>query len=75
MIKPRRIKNPDPKKAPTMVVLHALSEKTQNGLPELQGWVEKRRVTSPHIYQKRWLIVAKPYLLWSKNEKHIDELS
>lgn len=72
--KSKRPSVPNPKKAPTMVVLHALTEKTQ-GLPDLKGWVEKRRDSRPFTYQKRWLIVAKPYLLWTKNERQLDELS
>lgn len=59
---------------PTMVILHTLHHETQF-LPDLADFLEKKRHAKPFIYQKRWVIVAKPYILWSKNQIEIEELS
>lgn len=59
-------------KLPTMVQIHTISEESQD-LPELEGWLEKKRGHSPKIYQKKWVVVAKPYILWSDKKTHIDD--
>ena len=58
---------------PTMVVLHTLHHQTQL-LPQLCNFLEKKRHKKPFIYKKRWVIVAKPYILWSKQVIDINEL-
>ena len=61
-------------KAPTIVRYHELTSATKE-LPVLEAWLLKKRLKKPHIYQKRWVIVAKPYVLWNKTQKSIQELS
>ena len=36
-------------------------------LPELSGWMEKQSATGFKSWQKRWIIVRKTHMLWSKN--------
>ena len=38
-------------------------------LPSLEGWLEKKKATAPWSWQKRWVVVAGSYILWSDKQQ------
>lgn len=57
---------------PLMVQFHTLKDDAHE-LPTLQGWLEKKRSKTPHIFQKRWVVVTNMYILWDKTEKYVEQ--
>ena len=44
-------------------------------LPELEGWLEKRKPRPPYQWQKRWVIVKETHILWSDKQRSIQDPS
>ena len=42
-------------------------------LPQLSGWMEKKSATGFRSWQKRWIIVRKTHILWSKQMMDTDD--
>ena len=47
----------------------------KDALPTLRGFLEKKRPQPPYVFQKRWVIVEQPYILWNDEKQFIKELS
>ena len=63
---------PQMAKVTTIMKLDNLSDETRE-LPPLLGYLDKRRNKAPHSWNKRWVIVAKPYILWDEKQIFIKE--
>ena len=61
-------------KRTTMAQLHSLTDETHQ-LPVLGAFLDKKKNKAPYTYQRRWVTVSKPYLLWNDKRIEITEFS
>mmetsp|Transcript_39687 Transcript_39687/g.64956 ORF Transcript_39687/g.64956 Transcript_39687/m.64956 type:complete len:471 (+) Transcript_39687:556-1968(+) len=54
----------------TLQQIHEIAGAKSN-LPLLEAWLEKKQVTMPYNWQKRWVKVTESYILWSDVQRDI----
>ena len=48
-------------------------EKQKERLPDLEGWLEKRKPRPPYSWERRWVVVTDTYILWNDTKKSIGD--